>query len=409
MKTFFTISLFALLLCLSTRPALAQHRDKGIFIEPKNEFLDSMRIESEKFHKKDTPPAKALSVDFSLISHPDSPDDFTKLWASEPVSQGLTGTCWCFSTTSYLESEIYRIHKKKIKLSEMYTVYFEYVEKARRFVQERGNSAFGEGSESNAVTRIWKKYGIVPEDAYTGLKPGQLFHDHGKMFSEMNTYLQSLKTSNIWNEDDVLGNIKAILNYYIGEPPTSITVEGKTMTPKEYLENVVNLKLDEYVEVMSLMQKPYHQWAEYEVGDNWWHSNDYFNVPLDEFMSSIKKALSTGYTVALGGDVSEVGYNGHAGIGIIPTFDIPASDIDENARQFRFSNGTTGDDHGIHIIGYTQKDGDDWYLIKDSGSGSRNNHHAGYYFYRADYVKLKMLDFMVNRGVIEDLLKTASK
>ncbi|NTW33465.1 MAG: peptidase C1, partial [Bacteroidetes bacterium] len=83
---------------------------------------------------------------------PTSVDQFTKSWYQPPVSQGNTGTCWCFSTTSYFESEVYRLTKKEVKLSEMYTVYWEYVEKAKRFIKEKGNSAFGEGSEANAVT-----------------------------------------------------------------------------------------------------------------------------------------------------------------------------------------------------------------------------------------------------------------
>jgi bleomycin hydrolase len=53
--------------------------------------------------------------------------------------------------------------------------------------------------------------------------------------------------------------------------------------------------------------------------------------------------------------------------------------------------------------------GTDWYLIKDSGAGSRNNNHPGYYFYHEDYTKLKMLGFMVHRDMVEDLLKMAIK
>ncbi len=396
-----------LFLCLS--PLTAQHKDKGIFQEPKNEFLDSIKKESDLFTKKATPPARAFKVDFTKIKHPTSTDEFKKQWANDPVSQGLSGMCWCFSTTSFLETEVNRLYQKKIKLSELYTVYWEYVEKARGFVRARGDQNFGEGSESNAVIRIWKQYGIIPGDAYTGKKPGQKFHDHGKMFSELNSYLQSLKTNNYWAENEVIANIKTILNYYLGEPPTSVTVEGKSYTPKEYLAQVVKLNLDDYVEVMSIMQQPYYSWAEYEVPDNWWHSKEYFNIPLDVYMSSLKKSVRAGYTVCIGGDVSEVGLEGHAGIGIIPTFDIPTEYIDENARQMRFSNNTTGDDHGIHVIGYKEMDGVDWYLIKDSGSGSRNNNHAGYYFYREDYVKLKMLGFMVHKDMVTDVLKMAGK
>jgi bleomycin hydrolase len=401
--------LYPMLVVLLMVPGLIQsqvgRRDKAIFVEPKNEFMDSVRKAAAAFVAKPQPARKQLQLDFSLLTRPASVSEFKSYWHARPVSQAISGMCWCFSTTSYFESEIYRLTKREIKLSELHTVYWEYVEKARRFVQERGNSAFGEGSEANAVIRIWKSYGVVPAESYTGMLPGQKFHDHSKLFEELNSYLQSVKTSGAWDEEQSTSTVKAILNHYIGEPPKSVLVEGKSMTPKEYLEKVVKLNLDDYVEIMSLMEKPYYQMVEYEVPDNWWHSKEYFNVPLDEFMNAIKTSIRSGYTVCIGGDVSEPGYEGHAGVAIVPTFDIPSEYIDESARQFRFSNGTTGDDHGIHIVGYTEKEGKDWYLIKDSGSGSRNNPHPGYYFYSEDYVKLKMLGITVHKDAVKELLK----
>jgi bleomycin hydrolase len=127
-------------------------------------------------------------------------------------------------------------------------------------------------------------------------------------------------------------------------------------------------------------------------------------VPLDVFMNIIKKAIRDGYTMAIGGDVSEPGIIPDYNVALIPTFDIPSNYIDEYARQFRFSNKTTGDDHGIHLVGYENKDGKDWCLIKDSGSGGHNGKNPGYYFFQEDYVKLKMLDFMVNKNALGDLL-----
>jgi bleomycin hydrolase len=241
----------------------------------------------------------------------------------------------------------------------------------------------------------------VPAAAYTGLKAGQKFHDHGPMYREMREYLQSLKAGNAWSEKAALETIRAILDHHIGRPPESVTVDGQTMTPQEYLRTVTKLQLDDYVSFLSFVEKPYGEKAEYEVPDNWWHSAEYQNVYLDEYMRILKNAISRGYSLALGGDTSEPGYEGHAGIGIVPTFDIPPEAIDEYARQFRFSNGTSTDDHGIHLVGYKQLDGVDWYLIKDSGSGSRNNSHPGYYFYREDYVKLKILDFLVHKDAVE--------
>lgn len=399
-----------LLLCLTAvvSPKLlgqTERHDRALFVEPKNEFYDSMRVRLERFNHKEEPKKRDLRVDFSVLHLPDSADRFTQYWHNPPVSQGMTGTCWCFSTTSFFESEIQRLTHQKIKLSEMYTVYWEYVAKARRFVQERGNSEFGQGSEANAVIRIWKQHGVVPAEAYTGLKDGQPFHDHDRMFAEMNGYLATVKTSNAWNEEEAVGTIRAILDHYLGRPPESISVGGVTMTPAEYLKNVVRLNLDEYVDFMSLMEKPYHQKVEYEVPDNWWHDKGYYNVPLDEFMAIIRAAIRKGCTLCIGGDTSEPGYEGHAGVAVVPTFDIPPAYIDESAREFRFDNKTTTDDHGIHIVGYLAKDGKDWYLIKDSGAGSRNNWHAGYYYYHEDYVKLKIMDVLVHRSAVEEVLK----
>ncbi len=380
-----------------------RHLDTAIFINKQNEFFDSVKTSLEKFYKKDTLAKKEISVDFTKWNPPISVDNFTTYWHNKLISQAVTGTCWCFSTISFFESEIYRLTKREIKLSELYTVYWEYVEKARGYVRTRGEQEFGEGSESDAVIRIWKNHGIVPAGAYPGLLGGQPFHDHRKMFAELDAYLKSLKTTNVWDEDATEHAVKSILNHYIGAPPEKITVDDQEMTPKEYFAKIVKLNLDDYVELVSLSDRPYYEWTEYDVPDNWWHSKAYFNVPLSEFINAIKKAIRNGYTMAIGGDVTEPGIYGHAGIAVVPSYDIPSEYIDESARIFRFKNGTTGDDHGIHLVGYLQKNGTDWYLIKDSGSGSRNNAHPGYYFFHEDYIKLKMLGVMLPKSAMPEI------
>ena len=399
--------MFVIVVLLAAARLYAQpeRRDKAVFRESKSEFWDSIKTTLEKYYKKDSTDKRKMRVDFSQFNPPTSVDEFTTYWHNKPVSQAISGMCWCFSATSYFESEIFRLSKREIKLSELYTVYWEYVEKARGYVQARGDQEFGEGSQANAVIRIWKNHGIVPADAYTGLLNGQPFHDHSKMFAELETYLKSLKISNNWDEDAAEHNVKSILNHYIGAPPEKILVGKKEMTPKEYLEKVVPLNLDEYVELVSFADRPYDTWVEYDVPDNWWHSKAYFNIPLNDFMTAVKKSVRAGYTEVIYGDVSEPGIEGHAGIAVVPTFDIPPQYIDEYARIYRFKNGTTGDDHGIHIVGYTQNNGSDWYLIKDSGAGSRNNSHPGYYFFHEDFVKLKMLGVMLPKSALPDIVK----
>lgn len=403
------LSSLVIIIFISATLINAQEKNKGIFVEPKPGFYQEIQKGINEFKNPSKEKRKSFRLDFAGINYPQSKEEFKYFWHNDPVSQGQTGTCWSFSTTSFFESEVFRLTGKKVALSPIFTAYWEYVEKVKEFVRTRGKSIVEEGSEANAVTRIYKMYGAVPAEVCTGLLPGQKYHDHSDMIKEIQTYLQNVKTTNAWNEDEVVAVTKSILNHYLGVPPTEVLDDGKKYTPKEYLTNYLKLNVDDYVDVLSYMQQPYWQQVEYEVPDNWWHNKDYYNVPLDDFMNIIKNSIKNGYTMAIGGDVSEAGYDSWTKCAVVPTFDIPSDYIDENARQFRFSNQTTTDDHGIHLVGYEELDGKTWFLIKDSGAGSRNAGDKGYYFYHEDYVKLKIMDFMVHKDMFKDYLSKFGK
>jgi bleomycin hydrolase len=389
-----------------------QPADKGIMKEGKPGYYQNTIMKDVRAVDESKEPAqteKRFQADLMGKEFPNKVKLYQQEWHLPPVSQGNSNTCWCFSTTSFLESEVHRLTGQEIKLSEMYTVYWEYVEKAKRFVKERGHSAFAEGSEANAVIREFKEYGIVPESVYSGLEDGRKFHSHAKMFGEMSKYLENIRITNAWNDAEVIATIKDIMNHYIGTPPAMFDWKGKQYTPKSFLSDVLKLNPNDYVDIISYIQQPFWQKVEYEVPDNWWHNKDYYNVPVDDYYKALKNAIKNHYTMIIGGDVSEAGFSREAQVALIPTFDISPANIDDNARQFRFSNGTTTDDHGMHLVGYYEKDGTDWFLIKDSGSGSRNNDENtaefGYYFFRGDYIKLKIMDFMVHKDAVSDLLK----
>ncbi len=380
-------------------------QDKGKFESYSNTFYGTIISESNKYEKEEKEDPKSFKMNFDGKEIPQSLAEFTIIESENPISQGNTGTCWCFSTTSFYESEIQRLTGKKINLSELYPVYFEYIEKAKGYINTRGNTHLGEGSETNAVQRMMDWYGIVPAEAYEGKPNDQPYYNHEKMFSEFETYLKNCKQINFWDEDAILSNIKSILNHYMGVPPKSFKYNGKSYTPKSFLRNVTKLKPNDYVDFMSLMQKPYWSKEEYKVPDNWWRSDAYYNVPLDEFMFAIKNAIENGFSISIGGDVSESGYSSNHDVAMVPSYDIPSDFIDENARQFRFSNGTTTDDHAIHLIGYSiDSTGDWWFLIKDSGSASRNGKFSGYFFYHEDFVKLKMMTFTIHKDAVKETL-----
>ena len=403
-----------ILLCLPLS-VYAQQPSRAEYREPRNGYFQDVIMQD--LNKAEKAPAKdqrAFKIDASGVSAPKDPALYTQVWHNSPVSQGNTGTCWCFSTTSFFESEVKRIAGLDVQLSEMYTVYWQYVERAKYFVQHRGDMTFGEGSETNGTTWMIKQYGAVPFDTYVGRTSTAGFYDHESMFNEMQAYLQGVKSSSSWNETEVVATIRSILDFYMGTPPTAVQWEGKSYTPVEFSKNVLKINPNDYVDFMSLMQKPFYTRAEYDVPDNWWNDANYLNIPVSEFLNTLNTALKNGYSVSIGGDVSEPGWDSWNNLGVVPTWDIASANIDDAARQYRFNTGATTDDHAMHLVGYTQKDGKYWYLFKDSGSGSRNCGAAspsfGYYYVSEDYVKLKMMTFTVNKNAVkEELNKFATK
>jgi len=347
---------------------------------------------------------RTLRFDMSKVVKPASPAAFKSAFHFPPQAQYRTGTCWSFSTTSFLESEVYRRTGQKIKLSEIHTVYWEYVEKMRRFVRERGDSLIAEGSESNAFCRLLPEIGMVPAEAYRGVLAADGRHDHSRLVARLQNLGAWVKEHEEWDEELVLALTRAILDRELGPPPASFTFNGATYTPKEFLAKVLKLDMADYVDVMSTLSVPFWRRGEYRVPDNWWHDESYVNVPLDDWYGALRQAVQQGYTVALGGDVSEPGINGFEDAAIVPDFDIPAAYINQSSRELRFDNHTSEDDHGIHLVGMAQAGGHDWFLIKDSGRSARWGKFEGYYFYRDDFVRLKMLTFMVHKDAVQQLL-----
>lgn len=402
MKRIFIIA--AVLLSINT----FGQEDKAIFrsYEPgfyQNFILKDVSQVNEQLSAKE--PDKRFQMDHSGMKLPNDRSLYTEIWAQPTLSQGNAGTCWAFGGTSFFESEVKRLQNKEVKLSEMYTVYWEYVEKVREYVRTRGTSHFSQGSQANAVTRMIKMYGAVPADAYTGLLNNRKYYSHDAMSAEMDLYLASVKKNAIWNESQVISTIKSIMNFYMGTPPEEFKYEGKSYSPESFRDDYLKINADDYVNVMSTIEEDFHKNGTYNVPDNWWKCDQYYNLPLDEYMELLNKTLKAGYSVAIGGDVSEAGFSRETNVALIPDFDISSGDINDNARQFRFSNHSSTDDHIMHVIGFYQKKGVTWYLVKDSSSGSRNvdqtSNSFGYYFMHEDYIKLKILTFTVHKDMMK--------
>ena len=333
------------------------------------------------------------------LPHPQSTGDFQAAPSLPCLHQQQTLICWSFATCSFLESEMARLKLPPVRLSVMYPAYCQFLEKARRFVQTRGASRVAPGDTFCAVPDVCRQYGALPASVYEKSVGGKTF-DQRRLYAELEDYLQEVKRHGQWNEARVLSRVKRILNQHLGEPPRTFNLDGKSLTPQSFLAETVRLPWAEYVMITSFESAPFNTFTELKVPDNWRHNTNFFNVPLPVFYDAFKTAVRNGFTVAIEMDNTEPSYQTTGRYCFIPDFDLPARDIAQAARELRFLNGATSDDHAIHIIGWATLGGEDWFLAKDSWKVVWQDGNQGALFLHGPYVKLKVLALVVHRDGI---------
>lgn len=330
-------------------------------------------------------------------------------------NQGASGTCWSYSSNSFLESEMVRSGKEPVDLAEMYTVRNVYEEKGDRYVRMHGNLNFGQGGALPDVTDMYKKYGAVPQSVYAGLNYGEDINRHG----EMETILRGMLDAVIANKNKKLSPVwkdayNAVLDTYLGAVPETFEYMGKTYTPRSFAKEVVGLDGDDYIQLTSWTHQPYYQPMVIMVPDNWNYGLSY-NVQMEDMITVIDNALKEGYSISWAADVSEKYFSWRNGIAYVPEKSYRAMSKEESdnmfsgpkpemtitveERQKGYDNYTTTDDHGMQIVGISKdQNGKEWYLVKNSW-GTRND-YEGYLYVSKNYVRYKTISFLLNKNAL---------
>lgn len=348
-----------------------------------------------------------------------------------PVSpvknQFRSGTCWCFSSLSFLESELLRTQKKTYDLSEMWVVSHAYSDRATKYVRMDGHMGFAAGSGFGDVMQTIKKYGIVPESVYSGYQYGSDKPEQAELDAVLKAYVDAI----VRNPNKVLSTawkrgFDAVLQAYMGPWTTEFQLDGKTYTPASYRDEVLKFDASDYVNICSFEAEPWYEICDIEVCDNWRNAGGY-NVPLKDMMEILYHAIDKGYTVLWGGDVSEKGFTRN-GLATMPepkadakpaagsdqehwvgkdtekkeevSQELPAEMVITDAmRQEAYDRKKTTDDHGMHIYGYAKaQNGTKFFMVKNSWGEA--GEYKGMWYMSDSFIAYKTLNFLVHKDAL---------
>ena len=336
--------------------------------------------------------------------------DGKKQFCTRVKDQERTGTCWSFSTTSLVESQVYKNRLGAYDISEMFSVRNMYIEKAKNYVLRQGHAQFSEGALGHDLIRSIATYGTVTEQAYNGLANGEKVYDHEVMFKELNKYLDStIKTKGRSLSAEWLPGYNKILDKYMGPLPESFSYNGQRYTPKSFAKNLLKFTADDYANITSFTHHPNYQSFVLEVPDNF-SNGAYFNVPLNEMITVVENAVQSGFTVLWDTDVSNNGFNGKKGMAMnikstedanlaFADPDFKEEAYDANKRQQLFENLTTQDDHLMHIVGIEKtKGGKTFFIVKNSWG--EIGPYNGYVHVSAAYFAMNTISVVLPKAAI---------
>ncbi|MDR1938610.1 MAG: aminopeptidase, partial [Tannerellaceae bacterium] len=96
--------------------------------------------------------------------------EIKRIEATPVKNQASTGTCWCFATVSFLESELLRQGKGTYDLSEMFIVRQKYLNQLQDNYIRQGKGNISQGSLAHTLKNAFRQVGIVPEEVYHGIR-----------------------------------------------------------------------------------------------------------------------------------------------------------------------------------------------------------------------------------------------
>ena len=348
-------------------------------------------------------------------------------------NQNNSGTCWCYSSLAFLESEAMKKNPKikDLDLCESFVVNKTYIDRADRNVRTHGDASFSQGGSFYDVIYCMANYGLIPEGnmPYPNTLYGDSLFNFTSFFPPMEAYIKAIAKSDakkinpMWKKD-----VQGMIDNYFGKCPETFKYEGKTYTPQTFVKDYLKLDPNDYVSLTSYTHHPFYSSFILEIQDNWrWGSS--YNLPLDELMRVMDEAVKNGWTFAWGADVSEEGFSRRTGknrcVATVPDTKsnagvgsdqskwtgekagakISVADgagektITQEMRQLGYDNWTTTDDHGMQIYGIAKdQNGKEYFMMKNSWG--EYGPYKGFWYVSKPYAAYKIMNIVINKNAV---------
>lgn len=348
-------------------------------------------------------------------------------------NQNNSGTCWCYSSLAFLESEAMKKNPKikDLDLCESFVVNKTYIDRADRNVRTHGDASFSQGGSFYDVIYCMANYGLIPEGnmPYPNTLYGDSLFNFTSFFPPMEAYIKAIakseakKINPMWKKD-----VQGMIDNYFGKCPETFKYEGKTYTPQTFVKDFLKLDPNDYVSLTSYTHHPFYSSFILEIQDNWrWGSS--YNLPLDELMRVMDEAVKNGWTFAWGADVSEEGFSRRTGknrcVATVPDTKsnagvgsdqskwtgekagakISVADgagektITQEMRQLGYDNWTTTDDHGMQIYGIAKdQNGKEYFMMKNSWG--EYGPYKGFWYVSKPYAAYKTMNIVINKNAV---------
>lgn len=162
-------------------------------------------------------------------------DTLVKIPHTTIKDQQMSGTCWSFGTTSFIESELIRQGEQDYDLSEMYFAYHNLKAKTQMHVRMQGNNFFTAGGQMHDVMNVVQQFGLMPESAYGGYTTRNLGHNHSLLDTALTSYMREIAARQYPSLPAQWPRVvDSILSTHLGTPPQAFSFNEKSWSAAEF-------------------------------------------------------------------------------------------------------------------------------------------------------------------------------